>query len=78
MFHVLIITRLLISGPYGVTEKLNNLLVFRAQEIGDDDNVKTLHHNIQFPILTEDRQLHEGTALAKADLLMDHYFNPGW
>ena len=50
----------------------------RAQEIGDDDNVKTLHHNMLFHILTEDRQLHEGTALAKAYLLMDHYFDLDW
>ena len=59
-------------------EKLNNQLLFRVQEIGDDNNVETLLHNILFHILTEDRQLHERTALSKANLLMDHYFNPDW
>ena len=63
---------------YRVIEKLNNQLVFRVQEISDDDNVKTLHHNMLFPILTEDRQLHEGTALAEADLFRDCYFDPYW
>ena len=64
------------QSPYRVIEKLNNQLVFRVKEIGDHNNVKTLHHNMPFPIWTEDRQLHVGTALAKADLLMDHYFDP--
>ena len=66
------------QSPYRVIEKLNNQLVFRIQEIGDNNNVKTLHHNMLFPILTEDRQLHEGTALAKPDLLMNNYFDPDW
>ena len=66
------------QSPYKVVSQLENQFVFKFEEIGNEKNVKTLHYNMLFPITTEDRLLQEGSALAKAYIFMDHYFDPDW
>ena len=34
------------QGPYQAISQLENQLVFRVQEIGNEENVRTLHHNV--------------------------------
>ena len=66
------------QSSYKLVSHLENQLLFKVQEIGNEENVKTLHHNMLFPIMTKDRLQQEQSALARANLFMNHYFGPDW
>ena len=69
--------------PYQVIDQLDDQPVFRVKPITatfDEDN-RILHRNMLFPIKTSeehtftDHKNTQSTALLKANLLMDIYFN---
>ena len=69
--------------PYRVIDQLDDQPVFRVKPItatSDEDN-RILHRNMLFPIKTSeehtftDQENTQSTALMKANLLMDIYFN---
>ena len=71
--------------PYVVLEQMSNEPVFKVKPTGDygEENVKTLHQNMLFPIQSNQEELEQESvpvqntniALQKANLLMDAYFN---
>ena len=69
--------------PYIVLEQILNQPVFKVKPVDDDDetNVRTLHHNMLFPIQSawEEQDdvstVQSNLPLQKANLLMDAYFN---
>ena len=74
--------------PYVVLEQMSNQSVFKVKPTCDDgeDNVRTLHQNMLFPIQSNQEELEQesvpvqntNVALQKANLLMDAYFNSYW